>query len=391
MQLTAADRTKLLDLLDKLARGVEQLLQTGLTTASESTRQTLTVAFQEASRMRLLRLGSTLRIANEELGRFTRNEVAFSRKRLVFFLNRAWLLSRGIARALKAGDEAAFDRLLTTPAGVPVSRLTIVTLGVGKKVATGAFVAFEFRLRSIADADVGGRPFVAGSRFIWSCIFPINPGVDVPPEGYLHLPQKQKFTAHQFLERRVVTIDEATVAIDAAGIGRVALGDKSRVVTGEEFKEWSRFTEWSPESVLERLAAQEPGPLDLEVEMQEEIILHDWSIGEPRERDESGPTVYPVLCREVEFDAVVSAGIEGEALRAALDELRKKKKNRPPLLGLLHYELCRPVLQPLAVIGDDGPRQLMLSDKAVDRRELLKEALQVGREGRNEKCLMTNV
>lgn len=371
MQLNPADRTKLLDLLDKLARGIEQLLQTGLTTASESTRQILTVAFQQASRMRLLRLGSTLRIANEELGRFTRNEAGFSRKRLVFFLNRAWLLSRGIGRALRTGDAAAFDRLVTTPAGVPVPRLEVVTLGVGKKVAGGAFVAFEFRLRSIADANVADSRLAAGSRFVWSCVFPVNPGVDVPPEGYLHLPQKQKFTAHQFLERRVVTIDEATVAVDDAGIGRITLGEKSRLELGDKFEDWSRFTEWSPEPALKRLAAHEPGPLDLEVELQEEIVLHDWSIGEPRERDESGQTVYPVRHGEVEFDAVVSAGIEGEALRGALEEFRNKK-TRPPLLGLLHYELCRPVLQPLAVIDDDGPRHLMLSDKSVDRKELLK-------------------
>ena len=78
-----------------------------------------------------------------------------------------------------------------------------------------------------------------------------------------------------------------------------------------------------------------------------------------------------MLCREVEFDAVVSPGIEGEALRESLEELRKKKR-RPPLAGLLHYERCRPVLQPLAVIDDDGPRQLMLSDKSIDRKELLK-------------------
>jgi hypothetical protein len=371
MQLTPADRTKLLDLLDKFARGVEQLLQTGLTTASDSTRQVLAVAFQEASRMRLLRLGSTLRIANEELGRFTRNDSAFSAKRLVFFLNRAWLLSRGITRSLQAGDEAEFDRLVTTPAGVPVPRLTLVTLGVGKKVAAGAFVAFEFRLRSIAAADAAGRSLAAGSRLAWSCIFPVNPGVDVPPEGYLHLPQKQKFTGHQFLERRVVTIDDANVAIDAAGTGRISLGDKSRVELGEEFKEWSRFVDWSPEPMLQRLAAHEPGPLDLEVELQEEIVLSDWSLGEPRQRDGSDQTVYPVLCREVEFDAVVSAGIEGEALRRALDELRTKS-NRPPLLGLLHYELCRPVLQPLAVIDEEGPRHLMLSDQAIDRKELLR-------------------
>src|ERR1044072_1815370 len=101
MKLGAADQKKLLALLDELARAVEELFRTGLTTASQATRQTLPVSFQEASRLRLLRLGGTLRAANDELGRFTRNDPDFSRKRLCFFLNRAWLLSHGLARALR--------------------------------------------------------------------------------------------------------------------------------------------------------------------------------------------------------------------------------------------------------------------------------------------------
>ncbi|HEY7426317.1 MAG TPA: hypothetical protein VH682_18945, partial [Gemmataceae bacterium] len=97
MKLNPSDRRKLLPMLDKLAESVEELLLSGLTTASEATRQALGVSFQEASRLGLLRLGSTLRAANEELGRFTRDEAAFSRKRLSFFLNRAWLLSHGLS------------------------------------------------------------------------------------------------------------------------------------------------------------------------------------------------------------------------------------------------------------------------------------------------------
>src|SRR5213592_2221603 len=112
MKLADADRRKLPALLDELARAVEELLLSGLTTASEATRQTLNVSFQEASRMRLLRLGSTLRVANEELGRFTRNEPDFSRKRMTFFLNRTWLLSHGLARALREKDEARLALLL---------------------------------------------------------------------------------------------------------------------------------------------------------------------------------------------------------------------------------------------------------------------------------------
>src|SRR5277367_4314214 len=129
MNLAEADRKKLLPLLGELAGAVEDLVLSGLTTASESTRQALNVAFQEASRLRLLRLGSTLRVANDELGRFTRNETDFSQKRLMFFLNRAWLLTQGLAQALRAGNEQAFDRLLRTPASQGVDRLEVVTLG----------------------------------------------------------------------------------------------------------------------------------------------------------------------------------------------------------------------------------------------------------------------
>src|SRR5262245_34037156 len=168
MKLADADRRKLPALLEELARAVEELLLSGLTTASEATRQTLGVSFQEASRLRLLRLGSTLRGANEELGRYTRNESGFSRKRLSFFLNRAWLLSHGLARALRDGDEQEFERLVWVPANEPVERLEVVTLGVGKKVSAGAFCAFEFRLRTVQAA--GKIP--AGQRLLWSCVFP---------------------------------------------------------------------------------------------------------------------------------------------------------------------------------------------------------------------------
>src|SRR5687768_14478039 len=104
MKLADATREKLPNLLDELCRAVEELLLSGLTTASESTRQTLNVSFREASRMRLLRLGSTLRVANEELGRYTRNDPEFSPRRLTFFLNRAWLLSHGLRRAIDRKD-----------------------------------------------------------------------------------------------------------------------------------------------------------------------------------------------------------------------------------------------------------------------------------------------
>jgi hypothetical protein len=353
MNLSRVDRRKLLPLLEELARAVEELLLSGLTTASEASRQTLHVSFQEASRLGLLRLGSTLRAANEELGRFTRNQPDFSRKRLSFFLNRAWLLSHGLIRALRDNNESEFDRLLWIPASDPVERLEVVTLGVAKRVAAGAYCAFEFRLRTVPPA--GAVP--EGKRLTWSCIFPIKQGVEIPPESYLHLPQKQKFKAAVFLEGQTVVIEKAAVALDGFGGGRVSLGDQSTVAAGEAFDDWERFQSWEPSAALDRIRSHRPSPFDLEVEMQEEVVLHDWKIEEPFERDDQGPTVFPVVCGETTFDAVVSRGSEGRALHQAMAKLRKKKQR---------------TLQPLAVFNRDGPEQLMLSDEKIDRAALLK-------------------
>lgn len=367
MKLSVSDRRKLLPMLDKLAESVEELLLSGLTTASEATRQTLGVSFQEASRLGLLRLGSTLRAANEELGRFTRDEAEFSRKRLSFFLNRAWLLSHGLSRALRENDDAEFDRLLWTPASKPVERLEVVALGVVKRVSAGSFCAFEFRLRTVQAS--GEIP--EGHRLIWSCVFPLKPGNEIPAEGFLHLPQKQQFNAALFLEGKTILLERVAVALDGFGGGRISLGEASTVTAGESFQDWQRFQSWDAAAAMERIRAHTPGPLDLEVEIQEEVVLDDWQIGEPSKRVEQQQLVFPIVHRDITFDAPVAQGAEGKALHTALQALRKKK-TRPPLFGLLHYEMCRLVLQPLATLTKDGPEQLMLSQEKIDRKELLK-------------------
>ncbi len=359
MNLATVDRRKLGLLLDELARGVEDLLLSGLTTASAPTRQALDVAFQEASRMKLLRLGSTLRVASEELGRFTRNDAGFSRKRLCFFLGRAWMLCQGLGKALREDDEGAFDRLMRTPVGEPVEERDVVVLGVAKKV-TSAFSAFEFRLRGLSD----------GARLTWSCVFPVRPGLDVPPDAFLHLPQKQQFQPNLLLEGKVLRFTKLTVTRDEGGAGRIGLGEHSKVTAGEPFADWGRFRQWDVREAIERVRAREATPFDLDVELQEEVVLDAWEVGEPIDRDES-QTVYPIRTGGTTFDAVVSKGVEGKALRPALDGLRKQKK-RPPLFGLLHYEKCRLLLQPLALFGDGTPQQLMISNEKVDRVALLR-------------------
>jgi hypothetical protein len=210
-----------------------------------------------------------------------------------------------------------------------------------------------------------------GHRLVWSCVFPLKPGNEIPAEGFLYLPQKQKFNAALFLEGQTIVIERAAVVLDGFGGGRISLGEASTVATGHPFKDWQRFQSWDTAAAVKRIREHQPGPLDLEVEMQEEVVLDDWQIGEPAERTGQQQVVFPVVHRNTTFDAVVAQGPEGKALHTALQALRKKKM-RPPLFGLLHYEMCRLVLQPLATLGKNGPEQLMLSEKKIDRAALLK-------------------
>jgi hypothetical protein len=154
----AAERKQLLSLLDELGGAVEELLLAGLTTASKSTVERLDVTFKEASRMRLLRLGGTLRIANEEISRFTTGSQQFSARRLAFFLGRAWLLAGAMRAAIEANDDAALARVTAVPANTPIERVRVVVLGVSKRVVPGAFAGFDFRLRAVeaATADRSG-------------------------------------------------------------------------------------------------------------------------------------------------------------------------------------------------------------------------------------------
>src|SRR5215472_8840698 len=118
---------QLLSLLDELSKAVEELLLAGLTAASKSSVERLDVSFKEASRMKLLRLGSTLRIANEEISRFTSGSPQFSARRLAFFLGRAWVLATSMRRAIEANDDATLDRLLSVSPTTPLEKIKVVT------------------------------------------------------------------------------------------------------------------------------------------------------------------------------------------------------------------------------------------------------------------------
>ncbi|MCE9563206.1 MAG: hypothetical protein K8U57_14275 [Planctomycetes bacterium] len=169
-----------------------------------------------------------------------------------------------------------------------------------------------------------------------------------------------------------MTITNATVSGDESGVGRLSLTEQSTVVQGAPFTDWSRFLSWSPDTALERLEKHTPGPLDLETELQEEVVLSEYEIGTPTTGDEPGQSAYPITSGHMTLHAVVGAGVEGKVLAKNLDELRKLKKNRPPLFGLMHYERCRLLFQPLSAFESNSPNYLTISKESVNKATLLK-------------------
>ena len=225
---------QLVSLLDELGKAVEELLLAGLTAASKSTVERLDVSFKEASRMKLLRLGSTLRIANEEIARFNSGSPQFSARRLAFFLGRAWLLASAMRRAIDSKDQGALDQLQVTPPAQPVEKLKLVTLGVAKRVVPGTFASFDFRLRAI-----GAAGSVADNEpLVWSCVFPLRKDLDLPTEAFLHLPQKQKFKPSMLLEKNVVEVTRCAVSGQPGGTSRLVLGEASTMTACAAFTDW---------------------------------------------------------------------------------------------------------------------------------------------------------
>jgi hypothetical protein len=365
----AVDARKLVPVLEELAGLIEGLIDAGMTTASSATKAKLDATFQEASRLRLLRLAAALRYINDECGRFLAESPQFSPRRLAFFANRAWLIARGLQGALARDDRAALARLLWTATPTPVKQLTVGVLGVQKRGLLDGSAAFEFRMRALADAP--GIP--RGTRLLWSCVFGARP--KVPPEAFLHLPQPQKFLPRILLEPTEIVITDAAVALDDTGAGRIMLGPKSTVTAGGKLKPraLAGFLAWDPAVAAARVRAHPISPLDLEVELHEEIALDDYELRAPIDsahRPEQ--VVYPLAAGGRAFDAIAPAGPEGEALREALDGLRKKTQARPLLFGVMHYEWGRLVFQPLAAIDAGGPRHLMIPSDKIDLAGLMK-------------------
>ncbi|HEX4794633.1 MAG TPA: hypothetical protein VH370_12610 [Humisphaera sp.] len=363
--MSAPAAKQLSRLLDELSGIVEELLLAGLTAASQSTIERLDVTFKEASRLKLLRLGSNLRLANEEITRFTSGSQQFSARRLAFFLGRTWLLAAGMKRAISAGDDERLSRLMAVPRPQPAEKLSVIVLGVNKRIVPGAFATFEFRLRVIQS----GTGAQEGESLVWSCVFPLRKDLDLPAEAFLHLPQKQKFRPSILLERKTITIEKCEIARQG-GTARVILNDASQITAGADYTEWSRWWKWDASAAKQRLISHQPTPLDLDVELAEEVVLDQWEAG-AKQSSEEGFDTLPMSSAGLDFEARLDRGLSGKPLHGTVLAMAGKKK-RPPLFGLVHYEACKFVFQPLTALGKDGPEYLTVSPDKISQVELVK-------------------
>jgi hypothetical protein len=347
-------------ILDELAELIEGLIGSGLTTASKATLDKLGASFKEASRLKLLRLATSLRYVSDECSRFLAESEHFSARRLAFFANRTWLLARGLREAIDESNHAAIARLLMQSTPQPVKSVTVVVVGVQKRALLDGSAAFEFRMRTLGDPP--GVP----AKLVWSCVFGARP--NVPAEAFLHLPQAQKFAPKILLDGKKITITDAAVTAE----GRVMLGPKSTVTAGAVFDKWAELVSWDKDRAIERIRTHAISPLDLEVELQEEIIVSDYKLAAPEpNRFRPEQQVMALQTGGLELDAVVSTGPDGAELLDALGAV-KKAKTKPPLYGLVHYEMARLVFQPLTALGPKGPQHLMISSEKIDLAALMK-------------------
>jgi hypothetical protein len=360
-----AEAPAVLKLARSLMRSIEDLLLAGLTTAGASTQEQLALALREAARMRLLRLGSTLRVVAEEMSRFDKDPDRFSPQRLSFFLNRTWILCNGIARAIEQKDPQQLSRLLATPSAAPVAELRLALVGVVKRVAARVFSSFEFRMISLVDSP----PVSRGMQVVWSCVFPAKEGVDLQPEAYLHLPQKQGFKPMALLAKKPIVVTDASAAIDAAGVGRLVLGDASKVAVVDEPVPWMELVSWSPVAAAERVARAVVTPIDLDIEMQELVALAEWSAQIP---PNDSPANSASDCTVLSGSFSFTLSLDDATTRKALAAANAATSRRPTLVGLLHYESCRFLLQPIGLLSDGGPDYITIAQSNISIAQLVK-------------------
>jgi hypothetical protein len=274
------------------------------------------------------------------------------------------MISHGLQQALQKKDEKQWQTLTSTASGQAIERLEVITIGVSKRVIKGAFCAFEFRLRSIGDHAT----IPHGTALIWSVVFPMKRGSQIEPEAFLHLEQKHKFRPIDLLGDKTHWFDNITLIGEQAPF-RITLTEQSKVSEHEAFSDWQSFITWDQAQAQQRLVAHQPSPFELDVELQEEIFLHDWTLGGYEKNTVNHCRYYQISMGDLHFHAQIAE--DDKTTQKALTAL-KKQANKPPLYGLLHYEACMLILQPLALIQNPKPTQLCLSNTYKGAASLLR-------------------
>ncbi len=352
------DPVSTLALVEELSRAVEDLVRTGLTSATESTRAKLDASFKEASRRKLLRLGASLRFVNDDIARFLADDPAFSVRRFGFFLHRSWMIARGLAAGIH-DKNARVITSMTVAGGAaprPIGALEVVTLGVLKRTIVSNYT-FEFRLRVVG----GSEPDLVGKSLTWGIVFQRtkeNARKGLPPEAHLHLPQPQGFTPKIFLDGNVVTLRTAAVALDERGNGRLLLGPPSKVTAGGPYSDWKALYRFDPRAAHERVLSHPVSPLDLAPEMQEEVFVAEPSVGEAPMGTNEGRRVYALTgAGGLSLDIMIPDNPydkDGEETLSRLRASVKSGKDRL-LYGVAYYEFGRTVFLPLSVMNIGGP------------------------------------
>ena len=147
-------------------------------------------------------------------------------------------------------------KLLLVPTVNKIKQLKVVCLGVVKKVAQDNFCAFEFRLRSV------GRRCDA---YTWSTVFPLKKGNEIPAEGFLHLPQPQKFLPKIFLDGDIIQISNLKVTNNPNGPKKIQLMPESQVdSSGKQYEKWKDLFHWNIDASVERLKQHSISPFDVD-------------------------------------------------------------------------------------------------------------------------------
>lgn len=150
----------------------------------------------------------------------------------------------------------------------------------------------------------------------------------------------------------------------------MVLGEASTVTAGQPFEDWSSLLGWEMRQAAERLERHRPSPMDLEIELQEEVFITDWSPGEQRETDH-GYDLLPLESNFLPLEVRLDRGPSGVPVCGLMNKLAGRKR-RPPLYGVVHYESCRIILQPLSALGKAGIEYLTVSPDKISQAELVK-------------------